>query len=163
MSALATIPQRRSGTSRRGFLQASASAVGGLLIGFSLPERSRLAAQTADTAAPITLNAWIHIAPDDTVTFMIHKVEMGQGTVTSLSQLLAEELDCDWGKFRTEFPPVDKIFGFQGVVGSQSIRTSWDSLRRAGATARVMLVQAAAQQWGVDRLAVHRGKRRCHQ
>src|ERR1041385_3520386 len=107
---------------RRSFLQVGASAGAGLLVGFYLPERSRLAAQTADSAP--ALNAWIHIAPDDSVTFMIHKVEMGQGTVTSLSQLLAEELDCDWGKFRTEFPPVDKAFGFQGVVGSQSIRTS---------------------------------------
>jgi isoquinoline 1-oxidoreductase beta subunit len=97
------------------------------------------------------LNAWIHIAPDDSVTFRIHKVEMGQGTVTSLSQLLAEELECDWGKFRTEFPPVERVFGFQGVVGSQSIRTSWDPLRKAGATAREMLVLAAAQTWGVDK------------
>ncbi len=135
---------------RRGFLQAGASGIGGLLLGFYLPERSQLAAQAATTAAPARLNAWIHIAPDDTVTFEIHKVEMGQGTVTSLSQLLAEELDCDWGKFRTEFPPIDRAFGFQGVVGSQSIRTSWEPLRRAGATARHMLTQAAAQQWGVD-------------
>jgi isoquinoline 1-oxidoreductase beta subunit len=83
---------------------------------------------------------------------MIHKVEMGQGTVTSLSQLLADELECDWGKFRTEFPPVNtKDFGFQGVVGSQSIRTGWEPLRKAGATAREMLVQAAANQWGVDK------------
>jgi len=138
---------------RRGFLQVGASGIGGLLLGFYLPERSKLAAQALDTAtatAPVTVNAWIHIAPDDTITFMIHKVEMGQGTVTSLSQLLAEELDCDWGKFRTEFPPIDKAFGFQGVVGSQSIRTSWEPLRRAGATARYMLVEAAARQWGVD-------------
>ncbi|HWF11330.1 MAG TPA: xanthine dehydrogenase family protein molybdopterin-binding subunit [Bryobacteraceae bacterium] len=133
---------------RRGFLQVGASASAGLLVGFYLPERSKLAAQSAD---PVRLNAWVHIAPDDTVTFMIHKVEMGQGTVTSLSQLLAEELECDWGKFRTEFPPVDPAFGFQGVVGSQSIRTSWDPLRKAGATAREMLVQAAAQSWGVDK------------
>jgi isoquinoline 1-oxidoreductase beta subunit len=137
---------------RRGFLQVGASAAAGLLVGFYLPERSRLAAQVADSA-PAKLNAWIHIAPDDTVTFMIHKVEMGQGTVTSLSQLLAEELECDWGKFRTEFPPVDPVYGFQGVVGSQSIRTSWDPLRKAGATAREMLVQAAAQTWGVDKSA----------
>jgi isoquinoline 1-oxidoreductase beta subunit len=138
---------------RRGFLQVSASAAAGLLVGFYLPERTgRLAAQVSSEATgPTQLNAWIHIAPDDTVTFMIHKVEMGQGTVTSLSQLLAEELDCDWGKFRTEFPPVEKVFGFQGVVGSQSIRTSWDPLRKAGATAREMLVQAAAQTWGVDK------------
>jgi isoquinoline 1-oxidoreductase beta subunit len=135
---------------RRGFLQVSASAAAGMLVGFYLPERSKLAAQATGSAAA-TLNAYIHIAPDDSITFMIHKVEMGQGTVTSLSQLLAEELDCDWGKFRTEFPPIDPAFGFQGVVGSMSIRTSWDPLRKAGATAREMLVQAAAQTWGVDK------------
>jgi len=134
---------------RRNFLQVGASSAAGLMLGFYLPERSTL---HAEVTVPNTsrLNAWIHIAPDDTVTFMIHKVEMGQGTVTSLSQLLADELDCDWGKFRTEFPPVDtKDFGFQGVVGSQSIRTGWDPLRKAGATARDMLMQAAAQKWGV--------------
>jgi isoquinoline 1-oxidoreductase subunit beta len=135
---------------RRGFLQVGATATAGFFAGFYLPERSQLAAQTAAEAAP-RLNAWIHIAPDDTVTFMIHKVEMGQGTLTSLSQLLADELDCDWGKFRTEFPPVDPAFGFQGVVGSQSIRTSWTPLRKAGASAREMLVSAAAQNWGVDK------------
>src|SRR3984885_10509144 len=135
---------------RRGFLQVGASATAGFLAGFYLPEPSTLVAQEIGQAAP-KLNAWIYIAPDDTVTFMIHKVEMGQGTLTSLSQLLAEELECDWGKFRTEFPPVDKAFGFQGGVGSQSIRTSWDPLRKAGATAREMLIQAAAQTWGVDK------------
>jgi isoquinoline 1-oxidoreductase subunit beta len=135
---------------RRGFLQVGASAAAGMLVGFYLPERSKLSAQTTSPAAP-PLNAYIHIAPDDSVTFMIHKVEMGQGTVTSLSQLLAEELDCDWGKFRTEFPPIDPAFGFQGVVGSMSIRTSWDPLRKAGATTREMLVQAAAQTWGIDK------------
>jgi isoquinoline 1-oxidoreductase beta subunit len=139
-----------SALNRRGFLQVGASAAAGMLVGFYLPERSKLAAQATNPAAA-TLNAYIHIAPDDSVTFMIHKVEMGQGTVTSLSQLLAEELDCDWGKFCTEFPPIDPAFGFQGVVGSMSIRTSWDPLRKAGATAREMLVQAAAQTWGVDK------------
>ena len=138
---------------RRGFLQVGASSAAGLLVGFYLPESSKLGAEvTVPNAA--RLNAWIHIAPDDTITFMIHKVEMGQGTVTSLSQLLADELDCDWAKFRTAFPPVDqKDFGFQGVVGSQSIRTGWDPLRKAGATAREMLIEAAAQQWGVDKSA----------
>src|ERR1700722_16442879 len=138
---------------RRGFLQVGASGAAGLLVGFYLPERSKLAGQLANQTAAPALNAWIHIARDDSVTFMIHKVEMGQGTLTSLSQLLAEELECDWGKFRTEFPPVDPVFGFQGVVGSQSIRPSWDPLRKAGATAREMLVQAAAQTWGVDKSA----------
>src|SRR5579871_749857 len=136
---------------RRGFLQVGASSAAGLLLGFYLPERSKLDAQVSVPNAA-RLNAYIHIAPDDTITFMIHKVEMGQGTVTSLSQLLADELDCDWAKFRTEFPPVSTPdFGFQGVVGSQSIRTGWDPLRKAGATAREMLVQAAAQRWGVGK------------
>ena len=141
---------------RRGFLQTGASLTAGFLLGFELPKSSLLLAQTVagnegagGNDAP-RLNAWIHIAPDDTVTFMIHKSEMGQGTVTSLSQLLAEELEVEWSKFRTEFPPVDPAFGpMQGVVGSQSIRTSWGPLRRAGATARTMLVQAAAEKWGV--------------
>ena len=146
-----------SKSSRRGFMQVGASAAAGLLVGFYIPEKSQLAAQQLaangifDPAAPVRMNAWIHIAPDDTVTFMIHKVEMGQGTVTSISQLIAEELGCDWGKFRTEFPGIDKALGFQGVVGSQSIRTSWDPVRKASATAREMLIQAAAQQWGVEK------------
>jgi len=95
--------------------------------------------------------AYIHIGVDDTVTFMITKAEMGQGTVTSLSQILAEELDCDWKKVRTEFAPVDPAaYGaLQGVVGSQSVRTLWTPLRTVGATARAMLMEAAAQKWGV--------------
>jgi isoquinoline 1-oxidoreductase beta subunit len=139
----------RAGVSRRGFLGVAASVGAGFWLGFTLPETSRLSAQVG---APDTrLNAWIHIAPDDQITFMIHKSEMGQGTVTSLSQLLAEELDVDWAKFRTEFPPVDRAFGpMQGVVGSQSIRTGWEPLRQAGATARAMLITAAAQSWGVN-------------
>ena len=65
--------------------------------------------------------------------------------------LLAEELECDWKKIRTEFPGIDRAFGNQGIVGSQSIRTTWDPLRKAGASAREMLIQAAAQKWGGDR------------
>jgi isoquinoline 1-oxidoreductase beta subunit len=136
---------------RRNFLRAGATAAGGLLIGFYLPERTPAAA-----AAPagIKLNAWVRVGADDTVTLYIHKAEMGQGTVTSLSMLLAEELECDWSRIRTEFPGVDRAYGaMQGVVGSQSIRTSYVSLRQAGASAREMLVQAAAQKWGVDRSA----------
>jgi isoquinoline 1-oxidoreductase beta subunit len=133
---------------RRDFLK-SAGAAGGLLLGFHLGGR-KLFADT--TGADRKLNAWVHVSPDDTVTLFIHKAEMGQGTVTSLSMLLAEELECDWTKIRTEFPGIDRAFGpNQGVVGSASIRTSWDPLRKAGATAREMLIQAAAQQWGVDR------------
>ena len=129
---------------RRDFLKAGA---GGLLLGFSLPGK-KLSAQ----ASAARLNAYIHIGSDDVITLFIHMAEMGQGTVTSLSMLLAEELECDWNKIRTEFPGVDKAFGpLQGVFGSRSIRTSWEPLRKAGASAREMLVSAAAKQWGVDR------------
>jgi isoquinoline 1-oxidoreductase beta subunit len=138
--------------SRRGFLKTAAA---GLLVGFCLPESSRLAAQSASVtgsaSADSKVNAWIHIAPDDSVTLMIHKSEMGQGTVTSLSQLLAEELDCDWKKVRTEFPGIDPAFGLQGVFGSQSIRSGWGPLRNAGAQARDMLITAAAQRWNIDK------------
>jgi isoquinoline 1-oxidoreductase beta subunit len=136
---------------RRNFLQAGATAAGGLMIGFYLPERSPLAAQ-ATSAAPAKLNAFVRIGSDDSVTFMIHKSEMGQGTVTSLSMLLAEELECDWNKIRTEFPLVDPAYGaMMGAYGSLSIRTSWQPLRQAGAQAREMLIAAAAQKWSVDR------------
>lgn len=130
---------------RRGFLQ---SAAGGLLVGFHL---SRGAKPARAAAADTKLNAWVHVGSDNTVTLFIHKAEMGQGTVTSLSMLLAEELECDWNKIHTEFPGIDRAYGNQGVVGSQSIRSSYNSLRQAGAAAREMLLQAAAQKWGVDR------------
>jgi isoquinoline 1-oxidoreductase beta subunit len=134
---------------RRSFLRASAAAAGGLLVGFYIPERTKA---TAGIVTDSKLNAWVHVGSDDRVTLFIHKAEMGQGTVTSLSMLLAEELECDWTKIRTEFPGVSREYGAnQGVVGSQSIRSSWTTLRQAGASAREMLVQAAAQQWGVDK------------
>ncbi len=128
---------------RRGFLGTGA----GLILGFYLPSRSRAA-----EVGTSRVGAWVRIAPDGSTTLVIHKTELGQGTCTALSQLLAEELECDWTKVRTEFPAVDRAYGgFQGVVGSASIRSSYDSLRKAGAAAREMLATAAAQQWNVDR------------
>ena len=133
---------------RRNFLRNTAAGAGGLLIGFYLPSRTPLKA----AASASKLNAFVHVGADDSVTLFIHKAEMGQGTVTSLSMLLAEELECDWKKIRTEFPGVSREYGaFQGVVGSASIRSSWDPLRKAGASAREMLIAAAAARWGVDR------------
>src|SRR5262249_1559984 len=88
---------------RRNFLKTSAAATGGLVLGFYLPDDSFLQAQNS----PGKLNAYVQVGTDDTVTLYIHKAEMGQGTVTSLSMLLAEELECDWAKIRTEFPGVD--------------------------------------------------------
>ena len=133
---------------RRSFLKTGAATAGGLLVSFYLPEDSKLAGAATDAK----LNAYVHVGSDDTVTLFIHKAEMGQGTVTSISMLLAEELECDWNKIRTEFPGVSPEYGpYQGVVGSMSIRTSWMPLRKAGAIAREMLVQAAAERWGVDK------------
>jgi len=131
---------------RRSFLKTSAAAAGGLWVAFQLP------GQAAAAATSTRLNAFVHVSSDDTVTLFIHKNEMGQGTVTSLAMLLAEELECDWSKIRTEFAPINPEYGRpQMVVGSGSIRSSWVTLRQAGATAREMLITAAAQQWNVDR------------
>ena len=90
---------------RRSFLKAGTAAAGGLVLGFYLPENSSVLAQSAAGK----LNAYVQIGTDDTVTLYIHKAEMGQGTVTSLSMLLAEELECDLKKIRTEFPGVDPV------------------------------------------------------
>jgi isoquinoline 1-oxidoreductase beta subunit len=137
-------------SNRRHFLRTSAGAAGGLLLGFCLTERRRLVADTP--VAAVKLNAYVQVGNDDIVTLYIHKAEMGQGTVTSLAMLLAEELECDWKQIRTEFPGIDSAYGvFQGVGGSQSIRSCYGSLREAGAVAREMLVQAAAQKWGVEK------------
>jgi len=141
---------------RRGFLQVSAAAAGGLLIGFYLPEKSSLLAQGPRGGGAATLypNAFIHIGTDDIVTITVHKPENGQGTETSIAMLLAEDLECDWKKVRTEFAPINPTFyggAMQGTFGSQAIRTSWTPLRRTGAAAREMLVQAAAAKWGVDK------------
>ncbi|HEY6357545.1 MAG TPA: molybdopterin cofactor-binding domain-containing protein, partial [Vicinamibacterales bacterium] len=136
---------------RREFLKAGAVGAGGLLIGFMVPVTLRAGTAAGAAATTSALSAWIHIGSDEAVTLFIHKAEMGQGTVTSLSMLLAEELECDWTKVRTEFPGLDPAYGpSQGVYGSNSIRSSWTTLRRAGATARQMLVTAAAAEWHVD-------------
>src|SRR4051812_14336122 len=107
---------------RRGFLKTSAAAAGGLVLGFYLPQSHEADAQAQSPGGK--LNAYVQVGTDDVVTLYIHKAEMGQGTVTSLSMLLAEELECDWKKIRTEFPGVDPVaFGpMQGVFGSMSVR-----------------------------------------
>jgi isoquinoline 1-oxidoreductase beta subunit len=136
---------------RRDFFRAGGAGMAGLLLAFTLPERSQLLAQRGGPPRAVDPNAYIHIGADDSVTFIVTKAEMGQGTVTSLSMLLAEELDCDWKKVRTEFAPVNPaLYGQQGVFGSASIRSSYGPLRQAGASARAMLIQAAAGKWGVD-------------
>jgi isoquinoline 1-oxidoreductase beta subunit len=131
---------------RRHFLQTTASTAGGLVLGFHLG-KGEAAAQTAGAE----LNAFISVTPDNMVTLQIHKSEMGQGVVTSISQILADEADVDWTKFRTEFPGVKPVYGapMMGTYGSLSIRGSYASLRKTGAQAREMLMQAAATRWSV--------------
>ncbi len=141
---------------RRGFLKAGATAATGLVIGFYVPGRFEALAEPATAMAPASLNAWMLISPSDAVTIMIDKSEMGQGILTALCMIAAEELDCDWKKIRTEFAPAAKeyfnpAFGMQGTGGSSSVRSSWDPMRKAGAAARDMLLQAAAEQWKVNK------------
>jgi isoquinoline 1-oxidoreductase beta subunit len=133
---------------RRGFLKAGAGAAGGLLVSYVIPENTPL---MADTAGAAKLNAYVHIGSDDTVTFTITKSEMGQGPLTALAQILADELDCDWKKIQTEIPSPEPVYGMMGTYGSLSVRTTYGAMRQAGAGAREMLVQAAAQKWGVDK------------
>src|ERR1700730_405940 len=134
---------------RRDFLRTTTAGAAGLLLAVNLPEKNQLLAQFPPPPV-FKPTAFIQIGKDESVTFIIPKAEMGQGPITSLSQILAEELDVDWSKVGTEFAPVDpSLYGFQGVVGSQSIRTLWKPLRQVGATGRAMLVEAAAQQWDV--------------
>ncbi|HLJ24509.1 MAG TPA: xanthine dehydrogenase family protein molybdopterin-binding subunit [Candidatus Acidoferrales bacterium] len=143
---------------RRGFLKTGAAGAAGLVIGFYLPGRAEASRAPADMNAGAKLNAWMLISPNDAVTIMIDKSEMGQGILTALCMIAAEELDCDWKTIRTEFAPAateyfNPAFGMQGTGGSSSVRSSWDPMRKAGAAARDMLLQAAAAQWNVDKSA----------
>jgi isoquinoline 1-oxidoreductase subunit beta len=148
---------REPAVSRRTFLGVSAAAGGGLLLGFRLPALVRPAAAAgAETAEAFAPNAFIRIDRAGRVALIMHKVEMGQGTYTSIPMLLAEELEVDLGEVRLEpAPPDDKryaepLFGFQVTGGSTSVRGAWEPLRRAGAAARSLLISAAAQTWKVD-------------
>lgn len=146
---------------RRNFLRAGAAGATALVIGFYLPGRyEALAASPAPGAMPFAPNAWIRVGTDGLVTILIDKSEMGQGVVTSLAMLAAEELECNWAKIRFEFAPADKayfnpLFGLQGTGGSTSVRASWEPLLKAGATAREMLIEAAATKWGVEKSECH--------
>ncbi|MCE2877871.1 MAG: molybdopterin-dependent oxidoreductase [Comamonadaceae bacterium] len=133
---------------RRFFLKTSASAAAGLSLGFYLPGRS-------DASNAKRLNAWVEVQPDETVVIRYARTEMGQGSRTSAPMLVAEELDADWSRVRVEYVPAHenlaskRAYGDMATVGSRTIRQSQEYLRKAGATARHMLVAAAAQQWGV--------------
>jgi isoquinoline 1-oxidoreductase beta subunit len=143
-------------TSRRGFLKSAIA--GGLVVAFHIPFDEALAqepiAQGASTATP-EVNAWVVVKPDDTIVIRIARSEMGQGTLTGLAQLVAEELDADWSKVVTEYPSPGqnlarkRAWGSFSTGGSRGIRESHDYVRKGGAIARTMLVQAAADAWQV--------------
>ena len=140
--------------SRRKFIVASAATGSGFALGFHLPAIG--AAHSAPAVlAGTEINAWVVVRPDDTCVVRIARSEMGQGTLTGLAQLVAEELECDWKKIAYEMPSAGqnyaqkRIWGEMGTGGSRGIRTSEDYVRKGGAAARMMLLQAAADQWSV--------------
>lgn len=144
MSAVLPSPK----VSRRGFLGSTAGA--GLVVAFHIPFAGLANAQNA---MPEEVNAWVVVKPDETVIIRIGRVEMGQGTLTGLAQLVAEELDCNWAKVKTEYPTPGqslarkRVWGDFGTVGSRGVRQSHDYMRKGGAAAKMMLVQAAADGW----------------
>jgi len=138
--------------SRRSFIIGTAAVGGGLALGLRLPFGPEVV-RAADGSPEI--NAWVVIRPDDTVVIRVARSEMGQGTITGLAQLVAEELECNWSKVTYEYPTPGqnikrkRVWGSFSTGGSRGIRTSHDYVRQGGAAARMMLVQAAANQWGV--------------
>jgi isoquinoline 1-oxidoreductase beta subunit len=143
-TAFRTLP-----VSRRRFLGSSTAVAGSLVVGFHIPEKAL--AQPASGE----INAWVVIKPDDTVVVRIARSEMGQGTLTGLAQLVAEELECDWAKVTTEYPTPgqnvarSRVWQNFSTGGSRGIRESNDYVRKGGAAARMMLVKAAADGWSV--------------
>ena len=132
---------RAKGVSRRDFLRTSAVAGGGLVIGFWLPGKQRLAFAQGAPKPPIHPNAFLRIGKDGSVTVMVKNLEFGQGVTTALPMLVAEELECDWSKVRAELAPaapeyVHTSFGIQMTGGSMSVGDSWAQLRTVGAQAR---------------------------
>jgi isoquinoline 1-oxidoreductase beta subunit len=139
--------------SRRQFIVTSAAAGGGLALGLRLP----FGPGVAEAATPpVEVNAWVVVRPDETCIIRVARSEMGQGTITGLAQLVTEELECDWSKVAVEFPTPGesnarkRAWGEFGTGGSRGIRISEDYVRRGGAVARVMLLQAAADEWKVQ-------------
>src|ERR1700709_2430745 len=140
---------------RRAFVVGTAAAgvAPGLALGLDIPFGGPTVVRAADGSPEV--NAWVVIRPDDTVVIRIARSEMGQGTLTGLAQLVAEELECDWSKVTTEYPTPGqsvarkRAWGDFSTGGSRGIRTSQEYVRKGGATARMMLIQAAANEWKV--------------
>jgi isoquinoline 1-oxidoreductase beta subunit len=146
----------RGMSSRRGFLKAGAVASGGLVLGFMLPGGGGRLARAAEGKPTVYApNAFLRVAPDNTVTVIVNRLEFGQGVQTSLPMVIADELDADWAQMRAELAPAgdaykDPAFGMQITGGSGTIAHSFTQYREIGARARTMLVAAAAEQWKVN-------------
>jgi CO/xanthine dehydrogenase Mo-binding subunit len=132
--------------SRREFVTAGVAAGAGLVIGFYLPHGT-----SSDGKKSFSPNAYLRITPDNKVTIVVARSEMGQGVRTALPMILAEELEADWKQIEIEQAGASTLFGDQTTGGSASIRTTWDPMRKAGASAREMLISAAALTWNVPR------------
>jgi isoquinoline 1-oxidoreductase beta subunit len=136
---------------RRQFLRTGAGAAGGLLVAVTLPDAARRALAAGPGTAPgAALTAFVEIAPDGTITIAAKNPEIGQGVKTALPMIVAEELDAAWERVRVVQADLDPRFGDQFAGGSTAISENWTALRRAGATARQLLIAAAAQRWGVE-------------
>jgi isoquinoline 1-oxidoreductase beta subunit len=151
MTAIETL----SNISRRRFLITGATAGGGLALGLTVPVFRDAIAQKAEGGEGNEVGAWVFIRPNDEVIVRIARSEMGQGTLTGLAQLVAEELECDWNKVKTEYPTPgqnlarNRVWGDMSTGGSRGIRGSHEYVRKGGASARMMLIQAAANAWKV--------------
>jgi isoquinoline 1-oxidoreductase beta subunit len=153
-AAVPTTTATAAGMSRRGFMKAGAVAGGGLVLGFFIPGAGRFARAQQAPAKVFEPNAFLHIAPDNSVTVQVNRLEFGQGVQTSLPMLICEELDADWAQMHGALAPAgdqykDPAFGIQMTGGSGTIAHSFTQYREIGARARAMLVAAAAEQWKV--------------
>ncbi|NVE01819.1 xanthine dehydrogenase family protein molybdopterin-binding subunit [Massilia sp. BJB1822] len=159
----AAVAGEGAGVSRRGFMKAGALAGSGLVLGFFISGGNRFA-RAAEEAKPVYQpNAFLQIAPDNTVTVQVNRLEFGQGVHTALPMLIAEELDVDWRQMRGALAPAadaykDPAFGIQMTGGSGTVAHSWTQYREIGAKARLMLIAAAAEQWKVDPAQVKTSK-----
>ncbi|HEX9391793.1 MAG TPA: xanthine dehydrogenase family protein molybdopterin-binding subunit [Usitatibacteraceae bacterium] len=145
---------RAVSSARRDFLKSSAAIGGGLVIGFYLPGGNKMAQAQTPPKPVVSPNAFLRIGRDGSVTVLVKHLEFGQGIMTALPMLVAEELDCDWTKVRAELAPAGPayahtMYGMQMTGGSSSVINSWEQMRTVGATARAMLVTAAASRWKV--------------
>lgn len=135
---------------RRAFVKTGAAAGVGLLIGLYIPASADDPAEQQEKKTPNPLNAWVHITPDNRITLILEKSEMGQGIMTAVPMILAEELCVDWKNVMVEQAPTNPEIYDHGTGGSGSVAGCWLPMRRAGAAAREMLISAAAARWGVD-------------